>query len=406
VHNPETSESFWKIPTAEIADAVQKFEQLEKEVDEADVAAKEQEQIELQEQAIRGTKRPIEEVEEEEEEEEEEESDDGFSDDENNPLKRQRIDGGPQEFGEDDIAYQLAAEEGYDFEEDDELEEASLAKEEEAKLAEEAQSEFKAMLEDYKISPYTTWERVIEEGKIIEDDRYLLLPNMKSRRAVWDNWSAAEIKELKLQKAVTEKKKDPLAEYMSLLAISATPKLYYPEFKRKHRKHAGFTSAKVTEKDREKAYRSFVALKKGPSSEQRAQFIKLLKGLPSGVLHRDIEIGAAGKDGSVGDLPRQLWSDAKFWLVDDSQRLSLLSTFLAEQPTLSELDPSIQEHNRKADKTAQALREREKQVQFERERAALELRRGKGELDAHQRDIKNAMSVGKDGLLSHLQPSP
>ncbi len=57
------------------------------------------------------------------------------------------------------------------------------AAEEEAPLSEEdARDLFKDLLNDFKINPYSPWDKLIEEGKIFDDPRYTVLSTMKARR--------------------------------------------------------------------------------------------------------------------------------------------------------------------------------------------------------------------------------
>lgn len=182
-----------------------------------------------------------------------------------NSSKRQKIgDSGIDqqvEFNEDDITYQLTAmgedygldagEYGVDQED---LEEGAEGL---ALTEEDANALFWDMLDDYYISPYATWEKIIEAGHIVEDERYIVLPNMKSRREVWGAWSRDRIQLLKEHRE-QEKKQDPRISYFSFLQSHATPKLYWPEFRRKYKKEPALRDAKISDKDREKAYRDYI----------------------------------------------------------------------------------------------------------------------------------------------------
>jgi hypothetical protein len=153
-----------------------------------------------------------EEVEEEEVTDEYEEVDES---DEDNSVKRQKTSDPdqPVEFNEDDIAWQLAAmgeagggEEYDEFAEAEGLRKSRVFAEDGSLTEKDSKGLFKDMLDDYLINPYSTWEKVIEEGKVVEDDRYKVLPNMRSRREVWDEWSREKIRKLKEEKAIAEKK--------------------------------------------------------------------------------------------------------------------------------------------------------------------------------------------------------
>ncbi len=173
--------------------------------------------------------------EEEEEDEDDEEAggvdstdDEGYEDDDDadTPHKRPRLDSGQagggdtvvREFGEDDIAYQLAAMgEQYGLDPG----EYGLAPAEDADdggeawpdgaaglplTDEECTGLFKEMLDEHTLNPYATWDKIVAEGRLVDDARYTALPNMKARREVWAEWSREKIRELKEQRAKTEAK--------------------------------------------------------------------------------------------------------------------------------------------------------------------------------------------------------
>ena len=186
--------------------------------------------------------------------------------DEENPPKRQKTDNSdgeqPVEFNEDDIAYQLAAmgqdyglDPGeYDDGQDEDLEEGAEGL---ALTEDDAGALFRDMLNDYNINPYTPWEQIIERGEIVQDDRYLVLSNMRSRKDVWGEWTRTRIQQLKEQRE-KEEKKDPRLPYMALLEKFATPKLYWPEFRRKYKKEPEMKDGKLVDKEREKLYREYI----------------------------------------------------------------------------------------------------------------------------------------------------
>ncbi|KAH8666828.1 hypothetical protein BX600DRAFT_462626, partial [Xylariales sp. PMI_506] len=171
---------------------------------------------------------------------------DGEDENTEHPSKRQRTEEatdeqeGPVEFNEEDIAFQLQAmgeEYGLDPGEYDDGNQEDWPEGAEGlpMSDEDARELFKDLLNDYRISPYSPWEKLIEDGKIIDDPRYTVLPNMKSRRETWEIWSREQIQAIKERRA-KEEKKDPRIPYMAFLQAKANPKLYWPEFRRKYKK--------------------------------------------------------------------------------------------------------------------------------------------------------------------------
>lgn len=330
------------------------------------------------------------------------------NEDEENPSKRQKIEEGdadqPVEFNEDDIAYQLAAMgEDYGLErgeygnlEDEELEEGAggltLTKDDTKAL-------FKDMLNDFQISPYTPWEKVIEAGHIIEDDRYTVLPTMKSRKEVWDEWSRDRIQRLRAQRE-REEKRDPRIPYFAFLESHATPKLYWPEFRRKYRSEPEMRAAKVTDKDREKWYREYINRLKLPESTLRADLVKLLKSTP---LH------AINRSTTIDTLPPNILTDMRYISLRKSIRTPLIEAHVATLPPSStDLDISIEEEEAQAkekqerERREKALAERQKRVEEEKRRQQGALKQSKGMLREEEDEVQKAMRIGKEGLLGYI----
>jgi hypothetical protein len=281
VYNPEKGESFWKFPL-DVMKGVVEYDRLEREKrlnhdgddNNEPVAKTSTAQPGLPAKPPQGSGSVAPEMNENatlrgedgEEYEEVEVTDDEDDEDDENPSKRQKVDADdteqPVEFNEDDIAYQLAAM-GQDYGldpgeygdgQDQELEEGA----EGLDLTEEdAVALFRDMLDDHHINPYTTFEKLIEAGQIVEDARYIALPNMKSRKDVWTEWSRDKIQRLK-ELREKEEKKDPRITYFYFLQRHATPKLYWPEFRRKYKKEPELRDTKLSDKDREKAYREYI----------------------------------------------------------------------------------------------------------------------------------------------------
>lgn len=279
VYNPEIGESFWKFPLDVMKGVVEydrqeREKKLRREADgnegfdfkakntEPDSGAIRPEGAELIPSNVRENTTLN--REDGEEYEEVEVTDD---EEDENPSKRRRIEDDnadrPVEFDEDDIAYQLAAmgqDYGLDPGEygdmgDEDLEEGAEGL---ALTEDEAVALFREMLDDHHINPYSTWEKLIEIGHIVEDQRYIVLPNMKSRKDVWAGWSREKVQSLKHLREQNEKK-DPRIPYLDFLQRYATPKLYWPEFRRKYKKEPELRDTNLSDKEREKAYREYIA---------------------------------------------------------------------------------------------------------------------------------------------------
>ncbi|KFH43991.1 Pre-mRNA-splicing factor-like protein [Hapsidospora chrysogenum ATCC 11550] len=329
---------------------------------------------------------------------------DDEGDEDGHLSKRQRIeDDGPVEFTEADIAAQLQAmgeEYGLDPGEYDdghpedwpEGAEGVEFSEDDAKLL------FKDLLNDYRINPYSPWEKLLEEGKVVDDPRYTALSTTKARRECWDEWSRERIAALREQRAKQEKK-DPRIAYMAFLQEKATPKLYWPEFKRKYKKEAPMRDLALSDRDREKAYRDHVARLKLPQATRKADLTALLKAQPAHVLHsRSLADG----------LPTQVLVDGRYAALEAAVRDPLVEAYVQ---TLPPPPPSEDAAEAQAAEEAREKRERRERALEERNRAADEARRqrereivrSKARLREGERELEVAMRVGNAGLRSQLE---
>lgn len=411
VYNTETNESFWKFPQ-EVLKGVIEYDRIEREKKERRERGEVSEESETQkseavpeepgpEPATREA--PAEAAEESDEYEEVEVTDD--EEDEEQPSKRTKMDDDqPVEFTEEDIEYQLAAMgEEYGLDPGEYGEPGEEGWEEGAEglplSDDDAVALFRDLLDDFRINPYSPWENIIEEGRIIDDSRYTVLPNMKSRREVWSDWSRDRIQELKERKK-NQEKQDPRIKYLAFLQERATPKLYWPEFKRKYRKESEMKDTHLSDKDREKFYREHISRLKLPESTRKSDLSALLKSIPLQSLNRSSSIYA---------LPSTIITDIRYISLSPQLRDSLIETYISTLPAAPEQEHMSAEQQEELDrkradreKREKALAEREKRVEEEKQKQRGDLARGKHLLKEGEAEIEEAMRIRKDGLRSYL----
>jgi len=407
VWNKETNESFWNFPQ-DVLKAVVEFDRMEREKKERRLRGEpSEEEDNLEEERAEATVAEApgrsreasyvaadQEVGDDSEYEEVEVTDEEEGGDEN-PSKRQRTEEqseeAPLEMGEDDIAWQLAAmEEGYEEEEEELLTE------------DDCKALFKDLLEDLNTNPYSPWEKVLEDGALYDDDRYKALPTMKARKECWDEWSRDKIQLLKELRAKQEKK-DPRIPYMAFLQKYATPKLFWPEFRRKYKKEPEMKDAKLSDKEREKAYREHINRLKLPQSTLKADLSALLKAQPLSALNRSTTFEI---------LPTSVLIDIRFISLPSSVRDQLVQTYISTLPlALEGAAQSAEEEAEAAKKRAEkerrqkALADREKRVQDAQRKQRRDLEFGKNRLREEEEEISRAMKVGKGGLKGQLAGS-
>lgn len=324
--------------------------------------------------------------------------------DEENPAKRQKTEDpeAPVEFNEDDIAFQLAAM-GQDYGLDTgEYDDGNMEEWEEGAdgmdiTHEDSAALFKDLLNDFGINPYSPWEKLIEEGKLVDDLRYTALSTMKARKEVWEEWTREKIKLLRELRA-KEEKKDPTIPYLGFLQKHATPKLYWPEFKRKFKKEAEMRDNSLSDKDREKLYREHINRLKLPQSTLKSDLSNLLKAQPLSLLNNAT---------LPSHLPSTILSQVSFISLDPSIRDPLVDAYIS---TLSPPPETVEEEESEGavkerkdrERRQKALEDRERHVAEEKRRQKRGLEFGKGRLREEEAEIARAMNVTKKGLRSHL----
>ncbi|KAK4211599.1 Pre-mRNA-splicing factor dre4 [Rhypophila decipiens] len=337
--------------------------------------------------------------------------DEGDEQEDGNAPKRQRTEEptenqGPVEFTEADIAAQLAAmgadyaddEEGEYYGYDEEMGEGGDAG---VLLSEQDTRElFKDLLNDFNINPYSPWEKLIEEGKVFDDPRYTVLGTTRERKEVWEEWSRAKIQQLKEMRA-KESKKDPKIPYLALLQEKATPKLYWPEFKRKYKKEEAMKDTKLSDKDREKLYREHINRLKMPQSQLKADLKKLLE---------SVALSALNNTTMVSHLPPQVLGDIRYISLDPQIRDPFVEAYIQglgpppadDQLAQEEEDEAAKKRREERKRREKALEERERAVAEEKRRQEKKVRFERAKLREEERELERAMQVGKKGLQSQL----
>jgi hypothetical protein len=233
---------------------------------------------------------------------------------------------GPAELTEDDIAYQLAAMEADsdNYYEDEYNSQPGNQDDDEEGLpmtASDSIALFRSLLDSTNTSPYTTFDSLLVLPQLVEDDRWLFLPNMSSRRDAFTSWSrdrVAELAALKEQQqaaaaaAADAADSDPRVLYLSFLADKATSKLYWPEFKRKYKREEIMKAYEPNDKDKEKIYREYAGKLKLSSGARRKELVDLLK--------------SAEKE--EDKVPLKVKRDVRYWAVGQAEREEVVSAWL------------------------------------------------------------------------------
>ncbi|KAJ4200082.1 hypothetical protein NW767_007601 [Fusarium falciforme] len=416
VYNPVKNASYWRIPE-KLMPAILELdkERLRKKAEGLSVEEPEAKKDEKEDEptAASMTEVPGQENDDDSEYEEVEVTDDeGEGEGDDRPSKRQRTEEDaaedddedmPMEFTEADFAAQLQAMgEDYGLEpgdyDDGNAEEWPEGAEGVPFTQEDAKALFKDLLNDFNINPYSPWEKLLEEGKIIDDLRYTALSTTKARRECWDEWTRERIAELKEQRARQEKR-DPRIALLAFLQEKATPKLYWPEFKRKYKKEEVMKTLKITDKDREKLYREHISRLKMPQSKLKSDLTALLKAQSIRLLNN--------KSLSTG-LPDAILTDIRYISLEPQVRDPLIEAYVSnlppppEDPGAAKDDEERKKQQEAREKRQKALEDRNRAVEEQRRKRDREVAVSKARLREEERELEMAMNVGKQGLQSQL----
>ncbi|KFA74317.1 hypothetical protein S40288_03717 [Stachybotrys chartarum IBT 40288] len=410
VHNPVKNASFWRIPE-KLMPGILELDKArirgKAADDETQQERKTPKEHETPDESKPAPSQPTQDVagDDSSEYEEVEVTDDEGEDDEH-PSKRQRteesVSQGPLVFTEDDIAMQLQAMgEEYGLEpgeyDDGNMQDWPEGAEGLEFSEEDAKMLFKDLLNDFGISPFSPWDKLLEEGKIMDDPRYTALTTTRARKECWDEWTRERIAALKEQRA-TQEKKDPRVAYMALLQDKASPKLYWPEFKRKFKKEPAMKDLNLSDKDREKAYREHIARLKMPEATLKSDLTALMRAQPLHVLNnRSLSTG----------LPAQILSDVRYISLAPKIRDPLIEAYVQNLPPPPEAGDAAEqeedaEKRRLRDRRQKALAERDRMVEEQRRRRERDVAASKARLREEERELEMAMRVGKKGLQAQL----
>jgi hypothetical protein len=205
-----------------------------------------------------------------------------------------------------------------------------------------------------------------------------------------------------------EEQKAPHIRYLSLLQEHATPKLYWPEFKRKYRKEPEMKSSRMTDKEREKLYRDHITRLKLPESTRKSDLSALLKSIPLRQLN---------SSSTADSLPGAVLSDLRYISLPPAIRDPLIDAYVSTLP--AEPEPVGISHEEREERLKReqerrrretALAEREKRVQAEKRQQQRAQVQGRDLLRQEGEEVQRAMNIRKEGLRSYLeqgaQPGP
>ncbi|RKP27813.1 hypothetical protein SYNPS1DRAFT_26545 [Syncephalis pseudoplumigaleata] len=266
-YDTETKKSFWTMPE-EIAEAVAAMKAAERESAKRKISdamddeeqKKDREEEEDREEEAESTKRPKIEAEEEEAAAAAAAANTEYVIVANCDAATSTA----ARMTEEDIMFQLQAMEQEEAEQQQRMghhressipPEAALSYEERVVL-------FKALLEESNITAFSLWDK--ELPKMASDPRYLLIPSVKQRKDIFDDYCRQLAS--KPKGVVVGRKKTSKEKYQALLEQHVTATTRWLDFSRKHKRDSRFNA--IDAKEAERLFEEYVkALKEGHRAE-------------------------------------------------------------------------------------------------------------------------------------------
>ena len=241
-------------------------------------------------------------------------------------------------------------------------------------------------MQERDINPLHPWEKSLL--LFVNDPRYVLLTNQTARREVFDEYCREKMREKRKNATSTEQsssttkdKETLMAAFQELLRTTATStRLTWDEWRREHKKDRRFFEFGRDDREREKAFRSWLrdlGEKKRKEKElAEKNFLQMLKEGRSKDLHHEV-------GGSWKDVKKAFVKDPRYDAVGSSSlREELYEAFVKtleetkmdantgtgssnvqDQSKAPDVDP--EEKRRRREK---AVREREEMVKVEKEK--------------------------------------
>ncbi|CAG8636049.1 6000_t:CDS:10, partial [Acaulospora morrowiae] len=227
---------------------------------------------------------------------------------------------------------------------------------------EERASRFKSLLREMEVSPFAMWEK--ELPRIIHDSRYTLIPTLKQKKELFDEFCKERVIELRAEKKKVLSEKD---EYLKLLEEETSYRSHWDSFRSSFKRDPRFKNFSE-DKEREKLFRKHVKdLKEKEAERKREQqkkavedFMKLLRET------REIE-----SDSSWRRVKRLIDDDPRYEAIQSStQREELFREYCKklEAEDVEEMARKEQERKQRErkEREEESLRNREAQVRNER----------------------------------------
>ncbi|CAG8508885.1 10946_t:CDS:10 [Diversispora eburnea] len=224
---------------------------------------------------------------------------------------------------------------------------------------------FKSLLRDVDVSPYSIWEK--ELPRIIHDSRYTLIPTLKQKKEIYDEFCKERAKELRIEKNNKIKNLSAKDEYLKLLEEETTYRSHWDSFKTNSKRDPRFKNF-GDDKEKEKLFRKYVRDLKEKEAERKRENQKKADDDFRELLS---ETRGIKYDSSWRRVKRIIESDPRYAAVQSAtQREELFRKYCKKLEAEDEEEMARREQERKQRerkaREEESLRNREAQVRNER----------------------------------------
>ncbi|WAR59054.1 hypothetical protein PtB15_10B396 [Puccinia triticina] len=171
---------------------------------------------------------------------------------------------------------------------------------------EELKATFKAMLLEKSIDPMAPWDN--ELPKFVTDPRYLALPSMKERRDLFDEFCKEKIRQQRAAMAAVPKVDPPRAYRSLLMEVVTSTRTLWEDFKSKHKKDSRFRNFGRDDREREKAFKSWLK----ELGEQKRQQLAKAEADFRGLLAEKAAPAAGAAEEEYKDFKERVKHDPRF----------------------------------------------------------------------------------------------
>jgi len=217
--------------------------------------------------------------------------------------------------------------------------------------------DFYALLEENNVSPFSTWEQ--ELSNIIHDRRYTLIPTLRERKKLFDEYCRRKIEEMKKNNELTVE--DPVKKYKKLLKEVVKEDTTWKMFMIRNKRDSRYLN--LGAKEREKIFNEYKKELEKSERQKRIERKEKAKAAFMELLKETKEITA---DSSWRTIKRIIDRDERYDMVSSYDREDYFYDYKKSLKKENEKQKEEEKALERKKREEISLREREKEVNKEK----------------------------------------